>query len=233
MLLPCRRVGGRGGPVTTLTARDAGLSIFATKNFPQIFGSARCEGTARGIPVSLERRRSAGWGHAVRPLLRGVRGRRDVQALAGQDGHGVRRPPVLPHHDEPPPAAPRRQLRGDPRSRARTSSSATTSTRCCSASPSPTSPARRSPTSRSSRSGTSSRRSTATRSTARPRCSTSARQSKDDRGVVYVETKGYNQDGILVCIFRRKVMVPKRPTATRTAASSPAARSWSSPKPKD
>ena len=34
-------------------------------------------------------------------------------------------------------------------------------------------------------------------------------KSKDDRGVVHVETKGYNQDGTLVCIFRRKVMVPK------------------------
>jgi len=27
--------------------------------------------------------------------------------------------------------------------------------------------------------------------------------------VVYVETKGYKQDGTLVCIFKRKVMVPK------------------------
>jgi len=34
--------------------------------------------------------------------------------------------------------------------------------------------------------------------------------SKDDRGVVHVETIGYNQDGTVVCIFRRKVMVPKR-----------------------
>ena len=34
-------------------------------------------------------------------------------------------------------------------------------------------------------------------------------KSKDDRGVVYVETIGYNQDGKVVCIFRRKVMVPK------------------------
>ena len=33
--------------------------------------------------------------------------------------------------------------------------------------------------------------------------------SKNDRGVVQVETKGYKQDGTLVCIFRRKVMVPK------------------------
>ncbi|TWD74723.1 L-erythro-3-methylmalyl-CoA dehydratase [Kribbella amoyensis] len=34
-------------------------------------------------------------------------------------------------------------------------------------------------------------------------------KSKDDRGVVYVETKGYKQDGTVVCVFRRKVMVPK------------------------
>jgi len=34
--------------------------------------------------------------------------------------------------------------------------------------------------------------------------------SKDDRGVVYVETRGYKQDGTVVCIFRRKVMVPKQ-----------------------
>jgi acyl dehydratase len=34
--------------------------------------------------------------------------------------------------------------------------------------------------------------------------------SKDDRGVVYVETKGYKQDGTLVCIFKRKVLVPKQ-----------------------
>jgi acyl dehydratase len=34
--------------------------------------------------------------------------------------------------------------------------------------------------------------------------------SKDDRGVVYVETRGYKQDGTVVCVFRRKVMVPRR-----------------------
>ena len=33
-------------------------------------------------------------------------------------------------------------------------------------------------------------------------------KSKTDRGIVYVETTGYNQDGVIVCIFRRKVMVP-------------------------
>ncbi|BAJ31421.1 MULTISPECIES: MaoC family dehydratase [Kitasatospora] len=32
--------------------------------------------------------------------------------------------------------------------------------------------------------------------------------SKPDRGIVYVETKGYKQDGTVVCTFRRKVMVP-------------------------
>ncbi len=39
-------------------------------------------------------------------------------------------------------------------------------------------------------------------------------RSKSDRGVVHVETKGYNQDGTLVCVFRRKVMVPKRSAAS-------------------
>ena len=33
-------------------------------------------------------------------------------------------------------------------------------------------------------------------------------ESADDRGVVQVETRGYNQDGTLVCIFRRGVLVP-------------------------
>ena len=35
-------------------------------------------------------------------------------------------------------------------------------------------------------------------------------RSRDDRGVVHVETIGYKQDGTVVCVFRRKVMVPKR-----------------------
>ena len=34
--------------------------------------------------------------------------------------------------------------------------------------------------------------------------------SKPDRGIVTVETRGYNQDGAEVLYFRRKVMVPKR-----------------------
>jgi acyl dehydratase len=35
-------------------------------------------------------------------------------------------------------------------------------------------------------------------------------KSKPDRGVVYMETRGYKQDGTVVCVFRRKVMVPMR-----------------------
>jgi acyl dehydratase len=34
--------------------------------------------------------------------------------------------------------------------------------------------------------------------------------SKDDRGVVQVETIGYTQDGTVVCVFRRRVLVPKQ-----------------------
>ena len=42
--------------------------------------------------------------------------------------------------------------------------------------------------------------------------------SKPDRGVVSVETRGYNQDGTMVCVFRRKVMVPKREYAASRGA---------------
>ena len=49
---------------------------------------------------------------SLRPLPRGVRGRRRLQALAGEDRHRGRRPPLLPDHDEPPPAAHQRRLRG-------------------------------------------------------------------------------------------------------------------------
>src|SRR5215510_567159 len=39
-------------------------------------------------------------------------------------------------------------------------------------------------------------------------------QSKPDRGIVTVETRGFNQRGEEVCYFRRKVMVLKRDHAT-------------------
>ena len=47
----------------------------------------------------------------VRALLRGLRGRRRLPPLAGQDDHRVRRPPVLHDHHEPPPAAHQRLVR--------------------------------------------------------------------------------------------------------------------------
>lgn len=34
--------------------------------------------------------------------------------------------------------------------------------------------------------------------------------SRPDRGIVRVRTSGYNQDGIIVCVFTRKVLVPRR-----------------------
>ena len=40
-------------------------------------------------------------------------------------------------------------------------------------------------------------------------------KSKSDRGVVYVETRAFNQRGERVCSFRRKVLVPRRPESQR------------------
>ena len=38
-------------------------------------------------------------------------------------------------------------------------------------------------------------------------------KSRDDRGIVTVETKAFNQHGDEVCFFRRKVMIWKRNAA--------------------
>ena len=46
--------------------------------------------------------------------------------------------------------------------------------------------------------------------------------SKPDRGVVYVETRGYKQDGTVVCVFRRKVLVPTRAYADARGGDQPA-----------
>jgi acyl dehydratase len=69
---------------------------------------------------------------------------------------------------------------------------------------------RRSPTSRSSRWSTASRPSTATPSTPRRACSKRPLEIQERPGHRAVETKGFNQDGLEVCYFRRKVMVWKR-----------------------
>jgi acyl dehydratase len=46
-----------------------------------------------------------------------------------------------------------------------------------------------------------------------------ASTSKPDRGVVYVETRAHNQRGVRVCTFRRRVLVPMRPSAQGGPAS--------------
>ena len=43
-------------------------------------------------------------------------------------------------------------------------------------------------------------------------------QSKPDRGIIYVETTGYNQNGTDVIKFRRHVLVKKRPAGEESAA---------------
>ena len=51
--------------------------------------------------------------------------------------------------------------------------------------------------------------------------------SKDDRGIVTVETKGLNQRGEEVCYFRRKVMVWRRDTAPKRARPYESEAIWS------
>jgi acyl dehydratase len=46
--------------------------------------------------------------------------------------------------------------------------------------------------------------------------------SKPDRGIVTVETRAFNQRGERVCIFTRRVMVPKRGAGELQPADIPA-----------
>src|SRR4029079_19279059 len=57
-------------------------------------------------------------------------------------------------------------------------------------------------------------------------------KSKDDRGVVYVETKGYNQDGTLVCSYKPKVMVPKQSYLDARGGEQPGRPELVEPEPK-
>lgn len=52
-------------------------------------------------------------------------------------------------------------------------------------------------------------------------------KSKSDRGVVTVETKGFNQEGKEVCYFRRRVMVWKRASAPTRERPSDGRDVWS------
>ena len=50
--------------------------------------------------------------------------------------------------------------------------------------------------------------------------------SKPDRGIVTVESKGFNQDGQEVCYFRRRVMVWKREFAPTRSRPYDVAAAW-------
>ena len=70
----------------------------------------------------------------------------------------------------------------------------------------------RSPTSSTSSSAISGRPSTATRCTPSRRSSRRPSRSRsDDRGVLYVETRAWNQKDEPVMSLRRRVMLPRRP----------------------
>ena len=158
---------------------------------------------------------------ALRPLPRGLRPRRRLPALAGQDHHRVRRPPLLHDHHEPPPAAHQRLVRrardgagqerggGQPRLLPRARHERARRERLV----------HRQPRGRVAAAPLA-RPSTATPSTPRPGCSTATpSKSKDDRGIVTVETKAFNQRGEEVCYFRRKLMVWKTRGRPGAAAS--------------
>ncbi|MEU5832485.1 MaoC family dehydratase [Streptomyces diacarni] len=57
-------------------------------------------------------------------------------------------------------------------------------------------------------------------------------RSKSDRGIVSVETKGCTQDGTLVCVFRRKVMVPTRDYVAARGGEQPGRPELTEPAPK-
>ena len=165
---------------------------------------------------------------AVRALSGGVRGRRRLQALAGEDRDRGRRSHVLPDHDEPPPAAHQRPLRVSSRSRARTSSSGRSSTRW---------PSGMTVGDVSGKAIAN----LATEELSHPNpvfhgdtlfCESEVlevrpSQSKPDRGVVKVHTRVYKQTGELVAEFKRAVLgaaqartatTPGPPRATSTDA---------------
>ena len=113
---PSERSPGRASGSTTQTtsaASDEGLAPAAAA--AQLNGLAGCKRCRRmtatkGIETDQAAREASG-AHRLRALPRGVRGRRRLQALAREDGDRGGRPPVLPDHDEPPPAAHQRRLR--------------------------------------------------------------------------------------------------------------------------
>jgi acyl dehydratase len=55
--------------------------------------------------------------------------------------------------------------------------------------------------------------------------------SAGDRGVVEVQTRGYKQDGTVVCVFRRKVMVPTQAYVKERGGAQPGRPEPHSPEP--
>ena len=151
----------------------------------------------------------------LRPVLRGLRDRRRLPALAGQDHDRVRRPPLLPDHDEPSPAAHQRVVRRErDRARQERRRRATSCTRSCSGMSVPDvsgscianleveSLVHRFPTFHGDTIYAETRVVDKVESSSKP-----------DRGIVTVESKGFNQRGEEVCYFRRKLMVWMRSAA--------------------
>ena len=158
-----------------------------------------------------QREREATGAPRLRPLPRGVRGRRRLQALARQDGDRGRRPPVLPDHHEPPPAAHQRRLRRPSPSRAATSSSGPLVYSLALGMSVSDVSGKAIANLATEELSTRRRSSTATRCSSSPRCSRSKEsRSKPDRGTVKVHTRVLNQDGMLVAEFKRLVLVPRK-----------------------
>ena len=58
------------------------------------------------------------------------------------------------------------------------------------------------------------------------------RSRRRTAGIVHVETKGYKQDGTLVCVFRRKVMVPTQAYIEERGGEQPGRPELVEPTPK-
>ena len=134
-----QRIGGadgeRLGEVTGIAHAGATLAPAASvaPHIAEVAGSGHMSSeTNRSVETDQAAREASG-AHPYGRYLEEFEVGRGLQALAGQDRDRGRRPPVLPDHDEPPPAAHQRRLRARSPSRAATSSSGRWSTRSRSA----------------------------------------------------------------------------------------------------
>ena len=155
---------------------------------------------------------------ALRAAPGGLRRRRRVPALAGQDDHRVRRPPVLHDHDEPPPVAHQRRGSAETSVQGRNvvvgnlvyslvlGMSVPDVSGAAIANLEVETLQHKFPTFHGDTIHAETRVLDVKESSSKP-----------DRGIVTVESKGFNQDGQEVCYFRRRVMVWKRDAAPTRA----------------